>query len=92
MRAFGIIGGGAALAFASVLGVLGPIAGVGAVGNIRTILICIYYTYHIITGAVGLGGSMVAQAMCFTPYCRAVGGQCCLLTGDVNGLVCPDTC
>ena len=40
MRAFGIIGGGAALAFTAAgiggLGLLGPVAGVGAVGNIQT--------------------------------------------------------
>ena len=48
MRAFGIVGGGAALAFAAAglggLGILGPVAGVGAVGNIQFNLPYILYT------------------------------------------------
>ena len=41
VRAFGVIGGGAALAFAggaAGLGLLGPVAGAGALGNIKLYL------------------------------------------------------
>ena len=94
MRAFGIIGGGALLAFASAgfggLGLLGPVAGVGVLGNIHTTL---PYIYIIITGALGIGGSMVAQSMCLGPlYCTTVQGQCCLLVNSLSGLLCPTFC
>jgi len=77
VRAFGIIGGGAALAFlgaASGLSILGPVAGVAGVGAV---------------GVAGVG--MMAQAMCMTPFC-SVQGQCCLLVLGTNGLVCPSNC
>jgi len=77
VRAFGIIGGGAALAFlgaASGLSILGPVAGVAGVGAV---------------GVAGVG--MMAQAMCITPFC-SVQGQCCLVLQGTNGLVCPDSC
>jgi len=43
-------------------------------------------------GVIGLGGTMVARAMCFTPYCISELGQCCLLVITIGGLVCPVSC
>jgi hypothetical protein len=79
VRAFGVIGGGAALAFAGALSgvqLLGPAAaGLGAVG------------------IAGVGGNAVAEMMCVTPYCRARSGQCCLITPTLTNLLgCPDSC
>jgi len=82
VRAFGIIGGGAALAAASTVAALGtlpyllPAAAVGVVG------------------VAGVGGSMlVGQSTCLGPFfCTTVLGTCCLVVFGVNGAVCPDTC
>jgi len=79
VRAFGVIGGGALLAFSGALSgiqFLGTAAaGLGAVG------------------VAGVGGNAVANMMCFTPYCRARSGECCLLVPNLsNGFECPDSC
>jgi len=80
VRAFGIIGGGAALAFvgaAAGIQLLAPAAmGIGGLG------------------VAGVGGNMLLQSTCTTPYCTTPSGQCCLLTMPslVGGLQCPDRC
>jgi len=76
VRAFGIIGGGAVLGFATSVGALGSFGSLGLFGPVAV-------------GAFALGG---IRLMCMGPlYCR-VGDQCCLLVITPNGLRCPDSC
>lgn len=77
IRAFGVIGGGAVLAFAAgVGGLLGNLAGAGALG----------------AAGVG-GSLLLAQNMCAAPFfCNSPSGKCCIVTFSINGVGCPDTC
>jgi len=79
VRAFGIIGGGATLAFLGTTGILSSITpfavGLGALG------------------VAGVGGSMFLQSTCTGPlFCRAISGQCCLIVPSLAGAQCPDVC
>lgn len=43
-------------------------------------------------GGLGLFGLMMANQNCFTPFCRARSGQCCMLQLVSNRLRCPSRC
>ena len=90
MRAFGIIGGGASLAFVGAITAIQTFAAVGlGIGK----YLCLKSKFKsFIAGSLGVGGNYLARTLCATPYCKASSGQCCLLVTTMNGLQCPDSC
>ena len=95
MRAFGVVGGGAVLAFTAGLGglaLLTPLtglAGVGALGNIKLKNQLSNMLLVICPGLLGLGDG---AALCMGPlFCRTQ-GEWCLIVTTSNGLVCPTFC
>ena len=49
-----------------------------------------------VLGGLGLaavaGAGVMAMSECSAPLCIATSGQCCLLTMDTRGVVCPLSC
>ena len=90
MRAFGIVGGGATLAFGGAITAVQFLTAVGlGIGKHAYFILSIDLS---IAGGLGVGANFLAQSMCTTPYCTATSGQCCLLVTTMNGLQCPDSC
>ena len=79
MRAFGIIGGGAALGFAAAGTVLSTLATSPIVPSLL--------------GIGAAGGLMILGGLCMGPlFCVTSQGRCCLIDNSLQGFVCPDTC
>ena len=65
-------------------GAAGALGGVGAAGLAPLL------------GGLGLAGAagagLMAMSECSAPLCIADNGQCCLLTMNTRGIVCPQSC
>ena len=98
MRAFGVIGGGAALAFlgataGQTLIQAGVLGGLGVAG-MQTIISSFYMLTMmsiISSGAAGVGVMMMGE--CSGPLmCTAQSGQCCTVIFTSTSITCPASC
>ena len=78
-----VVAGGFALLASSAVAAQ-AVGGLGAVGLAPVL------------GGLGLaavgGAGVMAMSECSAPLCIATSGQCCLLTMDSRGIVCPLSC